>query len=166
MVHGAKGANLSTRLKVPITRVPCKLLCVLSLFVSRAIADNAFLADYRSPDEVLNPSGTLEPHITYTPVPWKPEMLEEEIVPISYHQYWTIWNRTLLVAGLRDQARPYALRVGTGRRLDGRRSPVPMPPRPATDGPCRKPDGRTPQLHSVKFDGRLREELPTCRVAG
>ena len=85
IVYRARGANLSTRLKVPITRVPYKLLYVLSFFVSKAIADNAFLVNYRSPNEVLNPSGTLELYITYIPVPWKPEMLEEEIIPISYH---------------------------------------------------------------------------------
>ncbi|CAI6091555.1 unnamed protein product, partial [Clonostachys chloroleuca] len=88
------------------------------LLASRAIADDAFSAGYSSIDEVLQP-GTLEEGIDYTPLEWREDMLDEPIIPITYHQYWELWNIAMLVAGQRDNPRPSAMRVGAGGRLDG-----------------------------------------------
>ncbi|KAK8142879.1 hypothetical protein G3M48_008066 [Beauveria asiatica] len=57
----------------------------------------------------------------YVPLHWKSSVLDAKIVPCSYRSFWKLWNRTLYVAGLRndDNIRPYALRVGAGGRLDG-----------------------------------------------
>lgn len=98
----------------------CRQICLLSHLAAKAIADNAFESNFTSPAQIFS-DRPLEPGISYVPLKWKPEMLKKYIVPISYSTYNKIWHRTLLVSGLRDAQRvvPYAMRVGTGRRLDG-----------------------------------------------
>lgn len=104
-----------------MTLVPHKLLCLVTLFTIRAIADNAFKAGYRSCDQVLCP-GPLEKGINYVRLDWSDEVLKakKKIIPISYNQFLDIWNRVHFVAGSRERKRPYALRVSAGGRLDGR----------------------------------------------
>jgi hypothetical protein len=104
-----------------MTLVPHKLLCLVTLFTVRAIADNAFKAGYRSCEEVLCP-GPLEKGVNYVRLDWSDEVLrtKKKIIPISYKQFLDIWNRVHFVAGSRERKRPYALRVGAGGRLDGK----------------------------------------------
>lgn len=46
-------------------------------------------------------------------------MQDKEIFPLSYRDYWELFNRTLVVAGYPKTIRPYAVRLGAGARLDG-----------------------------------------------
>ncbi|UKZ79054.1 hypothetical protein TrVFT333_006805 [Trichoderma virens FT-333] len=109
-----------SRLTFGMTPVPYKLLCLVTLFTIRAIADNAFKAGFHSCDQVLRP-GPLEEGVDFVRLEWRDEVLEEnkKIVPISYNQFLDIWNRVHFVAGSRERKRPYSLRVGAGGRLDG-----------------------------------------------
>ncbi|KAM3472693.1 hypothetical protein MY5147_005158 [Beauveria neobassiana] len=110
LIHG--------RLKFSITFVPCRQVCLLTALATRAIRDNAFKGGYTSIDQLL-PEKPLDHD--YVPLHWKSSVLDAKIVPCSYRSFWKVWNRTLYVAGLRndDNIRPYALRVGAGGRLDG-----------------------------------------------
>ncbi|KAM3492106.1 hypothetical protein MY3957_004597 [Beauveria namnaoensis] len=93
-------------------------VCLLTALATRAIRDNAFKGGYTSIDQLL-PEKPLDHD--YVPLHWKSSVLDAKIVPCSYRSFWKVWNRTLYVAGLRndDNIRPYALRVGAGGRLDG-----------------------------------------------
>ncbi|OAQ59792.1 hypothetical protein VFPBJ_11588 [Purpureocillium lilacinum] len=106
--------------QVSITTVPCRQLCLLTFWVSRALADNAFEAGFTASSQVFR-AEPLEPGIDYVPLLWKADMKDKCIHSISYNTYWSIWNRALFVSGLRDEdaMRPYAMRVGGGGRLDG-----------------------------------------------
>lgn len=86
------------------------------------VAKGAFENNYTTADQVLQRKMPVDTQVEYIPAAWKESMLDEKIIPISYHQFWEIWNRCALVAGLRDEdkLRPYSLRVGTGGRLDGK----------------------------------------------
>ncbi|KAL7905985.1 hypothetical protein GGI35DRAFT_126509 [Trichoderma velutinum] len=109
-----------------ITTVPCSHICLVSLLASRAFADRAFEVETISLDQVLHP-GPLERNVDYVPLKWKPEVLDKgTIIPIAYNTYHKLWTRTCFVAGLRDEdkMRPYAMRVGTGNRLDGSLTPA------------------------------------------
>lgn len=90
-----------------------------SLFTIRAIADNAFDAGFKSCHQVLSPP-PLEKGVDFVPLKWKPTVLDQEIVPISYATFWQLWNRVYFVAGSRERKRPYSLRVGAGGRLNGK----------------------------------------------
>ncbi|GJN67144.1 hypothetical protein PLICBS_001168 [Purpureocillium lilacinum] len=109
-----------SEVKFSITTVPCRQLCLLTFWVSRALADNAFKAGFTSASQVFR-AEPLEPGIDYVPLLWKSNTKDKSIHSISYNTYWTIWNRALFVSGLRDEdaMRPYAMRVGGGGRLDG-----------------------------------------------
>ena len=58
-----------SRLKFTMIRVPCPTICLLILFVSKAVADNAFKAacGFNRPEQVLDEVG-LEDHLSYTPL--------------------------------------------------------------------------------------------------
>ena len=101
--------------------MPCRQLCLLTFWVSRALADNAFEAGFTASSQVFR-AEPLEPGIDYVPLPWKVDKKDKCIHSISYNTYWSIWNRALFVSGLRDEdaMRPYAMRVGGGGRLDGK----------------------------------------------
>ncbi|KJZ77307.1 hypothetical protein HIM_03031 [Hirsutella minnesotensis 3608] len=112
-----------SRLRFPMSIVPHKLVCLLTLFTARAIADNAFEAGFDRCDQVLYPP-PLEDGVDFVPLKWKASILDEQIVPIAYSSFREIWNRVHLVAGSRDTKRPYSLRVGAGGRLDGSLTPA------------------------------------------
>lgn len=99
--------------------VPYKLVCLVSLFTVRAIADDAFETGFHSCNQVLYPP-PLEKGIDFVPLKWKPEILDREIVPISYGTFLDTWNRAYFVAGSREKKRPYSPRVGAGSRLNGK----------------------------------------------
>lgn len=103
-----------------MTVIPFKLLCLVTLFTARAIADDAFLADFDSCDMVLNPGPMEEGGSDYVELKWKDEMMDEYIVPITYNAFLETWNRVHFVAGTREKKRPYTMRVGTAGRLNGR----------------------------------------------
>ncbi|KAJ3480548.1 hypothetical protein NLG97_g8046 [Lecanicillium saksenae] len=98
---------------------PYGQICLLSCLLARALADNAFQAEFLTLEQMLQHN--LEPHIELLPLRWKDSMCNKAIIPIGYTTYWSHWNRTLFVAGLRneDNLRPYALRVTAGQKLDG-----------------------------------------------
>ncbi|KAF1729487.1 hypothetical protein CRV24_010496 [Beauveria bassiana] len=85
-------------------------VCLLTALATRALRDNAFKGGYTSIDQLL-PEKPLDHD--YVPLHWKSSVLDAKIVPCSYRSFWKVWNRTLYVAGLRndDNIRPYALRV-------------------------------------------------------
>lgn len=60
-----------------------------------------------------------EDHTQSIKLPWKEELLEQSIFPLSYNRLWALWTQTLRVAGYPEGLRPYALRVGAGSRLNG-----------------------------------------------
>ncbi|PTB43847.1 hypothetical protein M441DRAFT_43980 [Trichoderma asperellum CBS 433.97] len=108
------------RLRFTISTMACRQICLLSHLAATAIADNAFEANFTSPAQILS-GQPLEPGISYVPLKWRSDILDEYIVPITYSTYNNKWHRTLLVSGLRDAQRvvPYAMRVGAGIRLNG-----------------------------------------------
>ncbi|KAM5349962.1 hypothetical protein ACJ41O_006467 [Fusarium nematophilum] len=108
------------RLKFSITFVPCKPLCILSLLLCKAFADNAFFGGYRTlaellPDNYRFGSGNID----YEQIPWRDDMLDKPIIPLTYHRLLNLWNRCLFVMGMRTSVRIYSLRVGTAGELDG-----------------------------------------------
>lgn len=107
-----------------ILAVPDPRFCFVRLLISRAIQADAFDAGFKSYDELIQ-KPKFDGNTRVIPLNWKQHLLEEdaEIFPLPYGGIWSIWQRTLLVAGYRDIPRLYALRVGAGRRLDGVLSP-------------------------------------------
>ena len=69
-------------------------------------------------DELLD-RPLLEPGIDYIPLPLKSNVLEKRVIPLGQEKLNEIWNRAVLVAGLRSSLKPYSLRVGTAGRLNG-----------------------------------------------
>ncbi|KAH7123438.1 hypothetical protein B0J13DRAFT_612184 [Dactylonectria estremocensis] len=122
-VKGKKGIrrDQKDRLGFWITKVPYAAVCILRFLMAMAVAEAAFENNYTTADQVLQRKLPVDAQVEYIPAAWKESMLDEKIIPISYHQFWEIWNRCVLVAGLQDEdkLRPYSLRVGTGGRLDG-----------------------------------------------
>ncbi|KAH6889973.1 hypothetical protein B0T10DRAFT_548470 [Thelonectria olida] len=105
-----------------ITKVPHKIICLLTLLLSRAIADNAFKNGYTHVSQVLE--RRLKTHVDYVPAKWKEGMLKKKIVPITYNLYKLLWDRTVAVAGRQNKIRPYSMRVGAGGRLNGSLAPA------------------------------------------
>lgn len=100
-----------------ITFVPFNLICLASIITSCAIYDDAFEAGFESVHALLS-----RPHledVDFLPLKWKPEMLDRPIFKLSSATFYKLWHRNCLVAGLRQDPRFYAMRVGTGARLDG-----------------------------------------------
>lgn len=64
--------------------VPCRQLCILTLLVSRALADNAFEAGYTSTGQTFR-AEPLERGFDYVPLLWKSNMRKRYVVPISYN---------------------------------------------------------------------------------
>ncbi|KAH6847506.1 hypothetical protein B0I37DRAFT_354242 [Chaetomium sp. MPI-CAGE-AT-0009] len=89
---------------------------------TKAIADNAFATPFGSLDEMLD-RPNLE-HVDLLELPWKEDMLDRDIFPITYDKYWAAWHQLWQVAGNRDPQRPYSLRVGAGSKLDGPLTPA------------------------------------------
>ncbi|KAI0133446.1 hypothetical protein BJ170DRAFT_606345 [Xylariales sp. AK1849] len=104
------------------TLIPCQLLCLTSILVARALADQAFDVNYESLDDILHRPDLGD--VDYIPLPWKSDFGDKAILPIAYFKYKELWDRTLLVAGYRQQERPYSMRVGAGGRLDGALEPA------------------------------------------
>lgn len=109
--------NLSS-IDFSVTFVPEKRVCLLSLIIAQALADQAFDPGFQSFEEVLT-RPKFEDGIDYIPLRWKEKMLGEPIFPIDYNRYASLWNRAWLVSGARDEVRPYSMRVGAGARIDG-----------------------------------------------
>lgn len=115
---GANGLYASRRLEFSVVFTPYDLFCLASLVVARGLADDAFDPSFDSVEDLLQ-RPLMEKHIQSIDLPWKKELEDKQIFPLSYRDYWEIFNRTLLVAGYPESIRPYAVRVGAGGRLDG-----------------------------------------------
>ncbi|KAK7408680.1 hypothetical protein QQX98_009148 [Neonectria punicea] len=105
-----------------VTIVPQPLLCLGSLLVTRAIKDKAFQVPFESLEDLLR-----QPHldgVDYVPLAWREDVLDEMIIPLKYHLFWELWNRTFFVSGARERMRPYSMRVGAGRRLGALSQPL------------------------------------------
>ncbi|KAI7785349.1 Mitosis inhibitor protein kinase mik1 [Diaporthe eres] len=99
------------------------LFCPVSLVVARALAADAFRHSFTTLHELLN-RPLFDKGTNCISLPWKEELLECEMFPISYVRYWSIWRRTTIVAGYSEDLRPYAVRVGAGSRLDDTLTPA------------------------------------------
>ncbi|KAB5572287.1 hypothetical protein GE09DRAFT_1216851 [Coniochaeta sp. 2T2.1] len=110
--------NQDDKIEFSVTFVPGRTFCLSSFLVARALADNAFDAEYQTYEELLD-RPILEPGIDYLPLPFKTGILDRRIIPLGQEKLNDIWNRTLLVAGLRQSMKPYSLRVGAAGRLNG-----------------------------------------------
>ncbi|KAH7016381.1 uncharacterized protein B0I36DRAFT_388981, partial [Microdochium trichocladiopsis] len=106
------------KIEFTITFVPGRTVCLLSQLASRAVADDAFEAGYQTLDDLLY-LPQLESGIYYLPLPLKNDVLDKPIIPLHQGKLNEIWNRTLLVSGLRQTMKPYSLRVGAANRLNG-----------------------------------------------
>lgn len=104
------------------TLVPYRLFCPASLVLARGLSEDAFDPSFDSAEE-LSQRPKMEKDINSVRLPWKEALLDKEIFPISYRQYFEIWSRVLLVAGFPELIRPYAVRVGAGSRLNGMLAP-------------------------------------------
>ncbi|KAI3331203.1 hypothetical protein F4824DRAFT_504220 [Ustulina deusta] len=100
-----------------ITLVPNRAFCLASLIITQAINDQAFIAGYNTVEEVFD-KPNLET-VDFIPLRWKPGMEDKEIFKISDSQLTDLFQRTLLVMGVRRNPKFYSLRVGCGARLDG-----------------------------------------------
>jgi hypothetical protein len=100
--------------------VPLPEICLTSLVLARAFADDAFEPSFRTTKDLLH-RPDLE-NTDFLPLKWKDELRERPIFKMTYSKYNTIWHRLLLVAGLRQDTRIYGLRVGAAGRLDGKGS--------------------------------------------
>jgi hypothetical protein len=101
--------------------VPHKVICLATLIAIQALHDDAFEAGFPSFDELLR-----RPILDGTDrveLKWKTSIRDCQILPLPYHTFLELWNRTLIVLGCKDLRRPYSLRVGAGSLLDGRTSP-------------------------------------------
>ncbi|KAK8084234.1 hypothetical protein PG997_005505 [Apiospora hydei] len=89
------------------------MLCLARLLFARALSDKAFKDEFESLEQLL--SQAKFEYIENIQLPWKASYQGRCIIPLAYHQFWTIWKRTVLVTGARDaHQRPYSLRVGAG----------------------------------------------------
>lgn len=94
------------------------VLCIVSLVIARAFADNAFDIPVDSFQTLLSrPTFENKKRLR---INWKEKMLTRPIWPISYNTYWRIWTQTTFVAGYTTPIRPYSVRVGAGNRLNGK----------------------------------------------
>lgn len=109
---------LHVRIEFSIAFLPGRTFCLLSFLVARALADNAFEAGYQTLEELIE-KPRLELGIDYLPLPFKDDILLRRIIPLGQEQLNNIWNRTIVVAGLRQSMKPYSLRVGAAGRLNG-----------------------------------------------
>ncbi|KAL8329142.1 hypothetical protein RB597_004736 [Gaeumannomyces tritici] len=100
-----------------VAPIPYSLCCLSTLLFAAAINNEAFETPFTSFEELLQ-RPDLE-NVDYIPLPWKPGMERCQILPVTYHVGWPIWNRTLEVAGLREPVRFYSTRIGASGRLDG-----------------------------------------------
>ncbi|KAG5793240.1 hypothetical protein H9Q69_007718 [Fusarium xylarioides] len=100
-----------------ITLVPFKPVCLLTHIVAMAFFRNAFSTKFTSPEDILFPKPDSE--VDYVPLSWKDELKDDPVFKLGYNLYWKLWHRVLLVGGLRENPRPYSVRVGAGNRLDG-----------------------------------------------
>jgi hypothetical protein len=106
------------RIEFAVTFVPYSAFCLLSFLGTRALADDVFEAGYRSWDELLN-RPQLEPGIDYLPLPLKTDAMDQRAISITQEKMNGIWNRVVLVSGLRESLKPYSLRVGAAATLNG-----------------------------------------------
>lgn len=101
--------------------MPCKSLCILSLLLCKAFSDNAFFGGFRTLEELLPSEYQFSSRdVDYNPIPWRKDILDKKIVPLTYHRFLDLWNRCLFVMGMRVNVRMYSLRVGTAGKLDGK----------------------------------------------
>lgn len=106
------------RVVFTITLVPCPIFCLVSLLVSRALAENLFEAGYQTIDELLN-LPAMEKGVDFIPLPLKESAKAKRAIPLGQEKLNEIWNRVVQCSGVRQSMRPYSLRVGAGGRLDG-----------------------------------------------
>ncbi|KAK3332649.1 hypothetical protein B0T19DRAFT_398396 [Cercophora scortea] len=74
-----------------------QVLCLATLLIAQAISDDAFEPSFSSFEELLQ-----RPNIertNYLELAWKPKMRTQSIIPLAYHRYRELWNRTVLVSG-------------------------------------------------------------------
>jgi len=100
-----------------LTLIPHALFCLTSLIAARAIQLDALKERFASVDELLR-RPILE-DVDYVRLEWKDEVKDKKVFPISSVLFDQLWQRTLVVAGSRKPPKPYALRIGTGGRLNG-----------------------------------------------
>ncbi|KAI6612836.1 hypothetical protein MCOR14_011675, partial [Pyricularia oryzae] len=101
--------------KIPLYPTNDPLVCLSTLLLSQAIADDAFAAS----DSITSLEDLERPReAKYVKLPWKKEMLDREIIQIDYATLLRLWKRLVDVAGCRDPMRPYSMRIGAGGRLD------------------------------------------------
>lgn len=97
--------------------MPSPLLCLGSLVITRALQMGALDTPHKTAHDLIH-----RPHLGGTDrldISWKEDFLDKPIFPLTYAQFYDLWNRCLLVIGCRKPIRPYALRVGAGARMDG-----------------------------------------------
>ncbi|KAF9770092.1 hypothetical protein IL306_012399 [Fusarium sp. DS 682] len=105
-----------------VALVPFKPVCLLTHIVAMAFFKNAFSTNFTTPEEILYPKPDNE--VDYVPLAWKDEIQDDLVFKLGYNLYWKLWHRVLLVGGLRENPRPYSVRVGAGNRLDGALTPA------------------------------------------
>ncbi|KAI2613362.1 hypothetical protein GGR54DRAFT_642931 [Hypoxylon sp. NC1633] len=106
------------KIEFTVTFMPGRPFCLLSLLAARALADDAFAAGYQSFNELLN-RPIMEPGSDYLPLPLKDNVLDKRAIPLTQKKMNEVWNRTVLISGVRKKLKAYSLRVGAGGRLNG-----------------------------------------------
>ncbi|KAI1861508.1 hypothetical protein JX265_009475 [Neoarthrinium moseri] len=101
-----------------VTTVPNRTFCLASMIITRAVKKDAFKAGYRTIDDILD-TPNMEEGVNFIPLDWRPEITSQKALSLTSSSLDTLWKRVLQVAGYRELARVYSLRVGAGIRLDG-----------------------------------------------
>ncbi|KAK3377649.1 hypothetical protein B0H63DRAFT_221614 [Podospora didyma] len=120
--------NQTETISFAITFIPGQIICLLSLTVGQALIDEAFLDafglgfDLSSLTDALN--RPIEDGVNCVELPWKPDMENKPIFPLSYARFWELWNLTVLVVGNRGKLLLYSLRVGAATTLNGALEPA------------------------------------------
>ncbi|KAF1812725.1 hypothetical protein P152DRAFT_347678 [Eremomyces bilateralis CBS 781.70] len=97
--------------------LPCRLVCLASHVIGRALARRAFRAGYTSFDQVLTWPNLRGCKVLF--LPWAQGLGDLPFVDISGSQFYRIWYRCCEVAGMEDPPIPYSMRVGSGGKIIG-----------------------------------------------
>lgn len=98
--------------------MPTPLLDLTHILAAEAIRQDAFVAGYRTVEELLNRPQVVGTSATV--LAWKHELLERRICSMNCDNFRRTFKRLCLVAGLEKPPRPYFLRIGTGVNFEGK----------------------------------------------
>jgi hypothetical protein len=101
-----------------VLSIPVPSICLVSLLLSLALSMDAFDPSFSSVDELLQLPQFK--NVNYVDLTWKPEKLDQVLLPLDCVRYRAIWIDACQAAGLQHDPRLYTLRVGAGASMDSK----------------------------------------------